>query len=198
MVAFGPMNGIQGIVLDMDGTLVHSPLNFDLIRAELGLPKGEGILEAIDKLQREEHRRAAHQKLSEFEWDAARASLRIEGVGEFFSSARERGLRLGVFTRNSRPIAEFILKKSNLEVDILVAREDAPPKPDPSGLLKICEHWNLNTHQVIYIGDYLYDLQAGERANIKTWLYSPAEKPSYHHRADRVFGSYQELLQTDW
>jgi len=191
------MSRIQGIVMDLDGTLVHSPLNFDSIRRELGIKSGEGILEAIDRMT-EDSAKQTHERLADFEWQAARGSKRIEGVWEFFQEARSRDQFLGVFTRNSRPIAEFILKENGLEVDVLVAREDAPPKPDPVGLLKICDLWGLSREEVIYIGDYLYDVEAGERAQIETWLFSPAQKPNYHHRAHRVFSSYEELSRLAW
>lgn len=183
--------------MDLDGTLVHSPLDFEMIRKELRIASGEGILEAIEKMEAKQAS-IAHARLAEFEWDAARGSKRIEGVCEFFQEARNRNQRLGIFTRNSRPIAEFILKENDLSVDILVAREDAPPKPNPAGLLKICDLWHLSHKEVIYIGDYLYDLEAGERANIKTLLFAPGDRPDYHRRAHLVFSSYNDLNRMEW
>ncbi len=44
-------------------------------------------------------------------------------------------------------------------------------KPDPEGLLKIQSHWNYDIQQILYVGDYKYDLWAGLAAEMPTALY---------------------------
>jgi phosphoglycolate phosphatase-like HAD superfamily hydrolase len=66
-----------------------------------------------------------------------------------------------------------------------VAREDAPPKPDPAGLHAIRARWDAATDDVLYVGDYLFDLEAGRNAGIRTLLYAPVP-PDFAHAAEHV------------
>ena len=51
------MADFDGVIFDMDGTLVVSPLDFVAIRAELGIAPGNGILEEIQAKVDEEWER---------------------------------------------------------------------------------------------------------------------------------------------
>lgn len=44
------------------------------------------------------------------------------------------GMRRAVLTRNSREAARTCLARLGTPFDLLLAREDAPPKPDPLGI----------------------------------------------------------------
>ncbi|HIA63686.1 MAG TPA: HAD family hydrolase, partial [Planctomycetaceae bacterium] len=44
------MAELAGIIFDIDGTLIDSGLDFDLIRAEMNLPAGAAILESLEQL----------------------------------------------------------------------------------------------------------------------------------------------------
>ena len=48
------MNNIRGLIFDLDGTLVDSRLDFDLMREEMELPPGR-ILESIAALPAERY-----------------------------------------------------------------------------------------------------------------------------------------------
>ncbi len=41
---------VRGVIFDLDGTLVDSGLDFDLMRREMGLPPGKPLLESFDLL----------------------------------------------------------------------------------------------------------------------------------------------------
>jgi phosphoglycolate phosphatase-like HAD superfamily hydrolase len=53
-----------------------------------------------------------------------------------------------------------------------LTREDAPPKPDPQGLLSIAANWAIDCGDIAYIGDYKYDIQAAHNAGMQAWLYT--------------------------
>ena len=44
----------RGVIFDLDGTLVDSGLDFNEIRAELALPAGQPILEAIATMSKDD------------------------------------------------------------------------------------------------------------------------------------------------
>ena len=84
-------------------------------------------------------------------------------------------------TRNCRAAAEGMLKRCGLRCDRLLAREDAPAKPDPTGILSICQEWQLPPERAAMVGDFHFDLDAGRAAGTWTVLYlrgrSPARLP---------------------
>ena len=182
----------HGLIFDLDGTLVDTPLDFERIRRELGIPSGAPILEAIANGPAED-RAWREARLLELELEAARDSVVIDGVAEFLSRAGKRGLRRAIFTRNAREVALLTKRIHGLEVDLLVAREDSPaPKPDPAGLLHIEQLWGLPKERMLFFGDYLYDLEAGSRAGIPTLLYVPGAHPPYTEKAHALYRDYGE------
>jgi phosphoglycolate phosphatase-like HAD superfamily hydrolase len=73
-----------------------------------------------------------------------------------------------------------------------VAREDAPPKPAPDGILTMLAAWGVAPAGAVYGGDYLYDIEAGRRAAVHTVLYAP-EPPDFTHAAEAVVTHLDEL-----
>ena len=83
----------------------------------------------------------------------------------------------------------------------MLTREDAPAKPDPTGVLAICQDWNMAPADVLFVGDYLFDLQAGHNAGTRAVLFvpdlstRPEALPKWSDEADWVVGGYDELHQ---
>ena len=74
----------------------------------------------------------------------------------------------GFFSGATRDSAEYVLQQ-RLEIlsPVLVAMEDAPGKPDPTGLFSaIAQLYEENTLPVFYIGDTVADMQTIEKAKI--------------------------------
>ena len=59
----------------------------------------------------------------------------------------------------------------------------------------ICKAWELSPGDVLFVGDYLFDLQAGRAAGTGTVLFAPEEVPEYASHADWVIQNFTELLQ---
>lgn len=86
----------------------------------------------------------------------------------------------GFFSGATRGSATYILERRlGLKAPVLVAMEDAPGKPDPTGLLmtvKQLEAWSQleAAVPVIYAGDTVADLQTVQRARVvqpeRTWI----------------------------
>jgi phosphoglycolate phosphatase-like HAD superfamily hydrolase len=102
---------------------------------------------------------------------------------------------MGIFTLNSRAIALKTLQLHQLPIPLLISRDDAKPKPDPEGLIKICEHYSTSQEKALYVGDYKYDLVAGKNANIKTALFSPTEPNFDTAHAYLQFRHFGELAK---
>jgi HAD superfamily hydrolase (TIGR01509 family) len=162
------------------------------------LPPGP-ILESLAKLPEP---RASHcrQILERHELAGAHRATLMPGIAAFLDQLRDRGLRTALMTRNSRAITLLTLGRLSLEFDPVVAREDAPAKPDPAGIHKICGTWGLRPERVTMLGDYRFDLEAGRRAGARTVLYTAGRDPEsidYANLADFCLRSYEcpeELL----
>jgi len=75
----------------------------------------------------EQARREAYADLETWERAGCANPEAIPGASELLRCLRgERGLSVGIITRNSRSVAEDLLTRMELETDALVAREDVP------------------------------------------------------------------------
>ena len=154
---------IRGVVFDLDGTLVVGELDFEAMRREIGLPSQTPLLEAVEKLS-PAAQPAALEVLRRHELAAACKAHLNPGVRAFLDWLDERGVRRAVLSRNLREGVEMTLRQCGLCFDLVLGREDAIYKPNPHGLLYICACWGLEPAQVLMVGDYLHDIQAGRNA----------------------------------
>ena len=186
---------LLGVIFDMDDTLIESPLDFDAIRADLGFEQGQLILETIDGLNDSDRQAECRRILRHHEQRAAEQSKVISGVEDFLSDLKRRGILTAVLTRNSRETADLVFGKYTLKFDQILTREDAPPKPDPTGLEIILDRWGFNNSEVLFFGDFWFDIEAAWRANVHSVLYAPNDLPDYADQANSVLRSYDDALQ---
>jgi phosphoglycolate phosphatase-like HAD superfamily hydrolase len=118
------------------------------------------------------------------------------GVPEFLAWLEARSIRRAVLTRNSRQSAATILRRCGLSFDPVVAREDGPPKPQPHGIWQICQAWQVAPAEVLMIGDYLFDVEAGRSAGTRTALVTHGRDWPFAHLADLIFPNFRELPES--
>ena len=109
------------------------------------------------------------------------------GAGEFLARLASANIPFAILTRNSRAALELVCRRLGITPSHTIAREDAPPKPDPTGLLQVCRGWGVRPDQTAMIGDYHFDLDAGRNAGSRTVLYLGGRDPAtlpYATRAD--------------
>ena len=158
-------------LFDMDGTLTHAMHDFDAMRADLGLPAGVPILEALAKM---EPAKAAvkHRELDEMELRMAADATAQPGSNELLQHLQDQGAKLGIVTRNGREIADATLQACGLEhffsADTIVSRDCCTAKPDPAGVNLMLSRWQADAADAVMVGDYLFDLQAGHSAGATT------------------------------
>jgi HAD superfamily hydrolase (TIGR01509 family) len=189
-----PSNGrrVRGVVFDLDGTLVTARLDFEAMRREIGLPAGTPLLEAVEKMSPAE-RSAAEEVLRCHEEAAALTAALNPGVGEFLAWLHQRGVRRAVLSRNMRAAVNTVLARCGLTFELVLAREDAPYKPSPEGLWQICAAWGMRPDEVVMVGDYLYDVQAGRSAGTRTALVTHGRSLPFAALADLVIPSFEEI-----
>ncbi len=184
---------LSGIIFDMDGTLVDSGLDFDAIRRDIGIPDGHPILEGVAAFPEGEQRNRALEILHGHEREGALNATPYPGVTQLLDRLGRLDIRCGVLTRNSRLSANTTIERLGWSFDIVLTREDAPAKPDPTGVYTICDGWNVSPADVLFVGDYHFDLQAGHNAGTKAVLFAPGSLPEWADQADWVVSSFAEL-----
>ena len=186
---------LRGVIFDLDGTLVDSRLDFDAIRRDLDLPAGQPILEALALIPSGTEKDRCLAVLRDHELKGADRATLMPGVADFLTELAQRGLKTGILTRNSRESTVLTLRRLRLEFSVVMTRDEVPPKPDPTGLLEICRMWNVGTSEVVYVGDYLFDLLAGKNADIRTVLFAPDGLPDYAAEADYVLRHFSDAAR---
>jgi HAD superfamily hydrolase (TIGR01509 family) len=184
---------IRGVVYDLDGTLVDSGLDFPVIRREMNLPEGVPILEALAELPHGERLEECLRVLARHEDEAAERATLMPGAGELVAWLAVQSIPQAIFTRNSRRCARRMLDRVGLSFKWVLCREDGPPKPHPAGLLKLCEIWQVKPADVLFVGDFLHDINAGRAAGVRTVLFAPGEPPHYAPLADFCISSLAEV-----
>jgi HAD superfamily hydrolase (TIGR01509 family) len=189
--AFDPP--VRGVIFDMDGTLVESALDFDRIRAEARVPEGEPILEFLEGAAEPDRRRVL-EVLHRHERRAASESRLRDGVGEVLDELSRRGLRTALLTRNSADSVRTVLERFGLRLDCWVSRETARPKPSPEPVLAIAARLGLAPEEMLMVGDYVFDVQAGRAAGARTAFLRVAGGIETPAEADLVIHDLRELL----
>lgn len=186
---------VRGVVFDMDGTLVDSALDFELMRREMELPDGLPILESIAGMNDDDAHRC-REILHRHERDGGERAVVYPGVTDTLDWLDQRQIRRAVWTRNSRAVATATLSRLGLEFDRVVAREDAPAKPDPTAIAQLCDAWRIDCREVLMVGDYRFDIEAGRAAGARTALYTGGREPHEcegHETADFHVRCYREV-----
>lgn len=182
------------MIFDLDGTLIDSGLDFDAMRRDMGLPERQPILEGLAEVPPGPRREQCLNVLRDHELAGADRATLFPHVVAMLDDLRQANWPIGILTRNSRESTDRVLARLQLEFDVVLTREDAPPKPDPAGLHMIARRWQIPATEIAFCGDYLFDLQAGAAAGMRTILYWPgSELPQFHTQAQHVIRDFREL-----
>jgi HAD superfamily phosphatase len=111
------------------------------------------------------------------------------------------GIPWGFFSGATRLSANYILEKRlDLKSPVLIAMEDAPGKPDPTGLfatLQLLEKEQQNNTPVVYVGDTVADMYTVENARKldpnRTWI-AVGVLPPHVQQTVEVRDAYDQTL----
>jgi phosphoglycolate phosphatase len=178
---------IKAIIWDLDGTLIH--FKIDYLRARrisikilkrYGVPKDLltiriSILENV-KYAREFFEKEGFSKekinqilkvvdneITKIEHEAAIKASMINGIDQVLEFAKNKKLKQAIFTFNTKKNAEISLKNVHLlhYFDIILGRDNVTNlKPHPEHLIQICGKLNVNSDEILVIGDNVRDIEA--------------------------------------
>ena len=145
------LKACQGIIFDLDGTMVNSPLDFSFMRRELGkvYPVGShshDILLDVDGIELAQQKQQAIELIRQIEIDAARQMTPIDGLFSIINSIDTKGMKRGLLTRNCKETVDLfnklVLQSQGIApFSVAISRDemDSLPecKPHPAGIRMI-------------------------------------------------------------
>jgi len=191
------MTALRAVIFDLDGTLADSALDFDAIRAEIGLLPGLPILEQLATADAETCERA-EVIMRRHERDAIAGARLTDGCAELLAHLVARRIPIGILTRNIREVVETFAQTFSFAFDAIYTREDGPPKPSPAGVLALCQKLGSTPADTLMVGDFTFDVLAGRRAGSRTVLLRAEPLAPEDHEEwgspDLIVQSLRELI----
>ena len=176
---------IEAVVLDLDGTLIHTTVDFPRMRerllAELGtrgvpppfidprdtivsnVARAIGFLRSAGRGEEETELRQRVGRLMDLtEMEKVSETMPVEGAGACLAALKGRGLRTAVLTRGSRRYATEALRYADLDgFDAMVCRDDHPEeeaKPNGKAMERVALLLGSSPEKCLVVGDHLIDL----------------------------------------
>lgn len=172
---------IQGIVFDLDGTIVDSlAVTFEAFNHGIGLHGGRHlapheIMGYFGPGENEIFGRILGRQNADSAYRAARDYLDQnldkvplhDGIPELLSELADRKVPIAIFTGRSWNTTEVILRHHGLlDRFITVVANDhvSSPKPSPEGLLLALKRMGLRPEEALLVGDSPVDVRAAKHA----------------------------------
>ncbi|MEM5804345.1 MAG: HAD family phosphatase [Candidatus Aenigmatarchaeota archaeon] len=96
---------------------------------------------------------------------------KLEGIEDFLSGLKKRGILIAVATGNKREVMEFWLKELGLAgmFNMILTPDDIKRgKPYPDMLAKMASYYKVKKEDMLYVGDAPDDIRMGKAAGVKT------------------------------
>ncbi|MES2604654.1 MAG: HAD-IA family hydrolase [Pseudomonadota bacterium] len=212
---------LHAVVFDLDGTLLDTEPDFTLVLNQLLLKYGKaetdkatvrkfvsaGATSMVRQgfgLQEDDPRLPV--LLQEFlalysERIPQTSAALFDDIDLLIATLVENGIAWGIMTNKHRRFTEPLLTHfENFSTSgSLVCPDDVGVgKPDPAGILRVCDMLGVPPSQAVYVGDHPRDIEAARNAGMPalavSWGYLPDAPHIDQWGADAVLHSPQELL----
>jgi phosphoglycolate phosphatase len=184
------LHAIKAVIFDFDGTLAVLNIDFsamkervfDLVR-RFGIReeaiREKYLLEIIDEVYEilwdknpsgaEIFYQESHDILHEVEMKAAEKGRLIPGAGGTLKGLRERGIKVGIITRNCQEAVQKVFPEIDGFCDVFVSRNSVKRvKPHPDHLTHVMDLLKISAEEAMMVGDHIIDIQAGKRVGMRT------------------------------
>lgn len=185
---------IEAILFDMDGVVIESALDVAEIKRALFGDASIFIIEGINNLP-EDQQAGAWKLVEDMEIEAARTAKIYPEASELLEWMDKQGLKRGIITRNCRASVEVINRRINQDMGVIVAREDAEPKPAPDGVLLAMDILGVTPDSTLMVGDFTFDIDAGSAAGCRTVFLRTPKFAKLEVETDFEVSSLMEIVR---
>lgn len=161
------------IIMDVDDTLVRTPIDWLKLRKNIELLTGvfieyKPLIRGVYIYLDGELRKLALQEIEKAELESAAVVSPSIPLKELVSNVKECGCKVSVVTLRGRSSAELILRLLGIHdlVDLLVTREDSMDRVGQ--LSMVLAKLGVNTREAVFIGDSPDDLEALVKLKLST------------------------------
>lgn len=212
------LNDIKAVIFDLDGSLVDSMWMWRDIDIEylgkFGIPLPENLQREIEGMSFSETAvyfkehfnipdsiEQMKEDWNRMAWDKYLHEVPLkEGVADFLSGCRDRGILLGIATSNSRELVENIADVHgfhNTFQCIMTGCDVAHGKPFPDIYLAVAEQLSVKPENCLVFEDIIPGIQAGKSAGMRVCAvdddYSIADKAEKEALADYYIIDFRGL-----
>lgn len=183
---------IRGIVFDLDGTLIHSSIDFIKMKQRMieilevnGIPEGRftpkqttvvimAEAKKIWKVQEKDDMKIAgtieliEEMMNVVEFEAVSEIKAIQDASDTLKKLREMGYKLAILTRSHHAYAIEALKRIGAikYFDVVLGRHETPrAKPYAEALQYTAKLMRLSLEQLVFVGDNHIDHNSAINAN---------------------------------
>ncbi len=173
-----PGTGYDGVVYDLDGTLVRLAVDWTVVRADVAEvfrdagrdPSGTlwDLLERAETVGDERLLDRVTETIAGHEWAGASDSERLPTADDLLGVASERPV--GVVSLNAESACRVALDRHDLAdaVGVVVGRDSVPErKPDPRPLLVALDKLDVAPDRALFVGDSPRDRECARRAGVE-------------------------------
>lgn len=190
---------VKAVLFDLDGTLIDTAADFIRIIGKMSQENGwqapseiaireqvSAGASAMVQLMLHHNEQSdfseetllgfRQQFLDDYEADICVDSHVFSALEEVLTALEEQGVPWGIVTNKPRYLSELLLEKLKLDsrCSVLVCPDDVSrPKPDPESMYVALEKLAIPrgaAESVIYVGDHIRDIEAGNTADMCTIL----------------------------
>jgi HAD superfamily hydrolase (TIGR01549 family) len=205
------MSTIKTVIFDFDGTLAHSLPEIKKIFLEIAKEFSyPATPELIEKLIHKEAKEIIHElKVPLWKIPKVEKSFRLKmktvinnvelfpQTEKMIADLKKEGLRLGIFTSNSKKNVGWFLKKHRLEKYFDFIDGGSSFFGKGQRLKKILKKEKLKKEEVVYIGDETRDIIASQKNQVKvigvTWGMNPRPVMTKYH-PDYLVDNQEKLV----
>ena len=195
---------IQAVIFDLDGSLVDSMWIWRQIDIEYlaryGLEIPEDLQSSIEGMSFREtaeyfkRRFVIPETIEEMQdtwnqmaWDKYAHEIFLKaGAGEFLQCCRERNIKLGIASSNSRELIDVCLKQNQVQDYfgcIMCGTDGFPGKPAPDIYLAAAKALDADPARCLVFEDIVPGIQAGKNAGMR--VCAVEDSYSMHQEADK-------------
>lgn len=213
------LKNIDTVIFDLDGSLVDSMWLWRAIDIEylgkFGIPLPEDLQSRIEGMSFSETAvffkenfpipdslEQIKETWNRMAWDKYANEVPLKpGIPDFLSHCRERGIKLGIATSNSRELVTNVVKAHNLRDDfscIMTGSDVTKGKPAPDIYLAVAKELDAAPQRCLVFEDIIPGILAGKAAGMKVCAvedaYSAHDRERKKELADYYIESYCEII----